>query len=73
MKTGIIVLVVVFLGSYSLGLLLDADKQPETLAYKSTCDLLNGSCHINDNDIQYEISFDGSPSPLTPFSIRLTS
>lgn len=73
MKTGLVVLVLVLLGSYSLGILLEADKQPEILAYKSTCNLLNGSCHINSNDIQYEIGFDGTPSPLTPFGVRLNS
>lgn len=73
MKKGIFFLALVFLGSYSLGLLLEADKQPEILAYKSTCDLLNGSCHVNDSGIQYEITFVGAPSPLTPFVIRLTS
>jgi len=73
MIKGMFFIALVFLGSYSLGLLLEDDKQPEALAYKSTCNLLNGSCHINDNDIQYEVSFDGITSHLTPFSIRLTS
>ena len=51
MIKGMFFIALVFLGSYSLGLLLEDDKQPEALAYKSTCNLLNGNCHINYIDI----------------------
>jgi len=73
MKTGLVVLVLVFLASYFLGLLLEKDKQPLGFMHKSSCDLLNKNCHINNNDIEYKIGFDGTPSPLTPFNIQLTS
>jgi len=73
MKMGLVFLLSVFLVSYLLGSLLENNRQTESFFNKSTCDLLNGSCHIVNRDIEYEIAFDGVPSPLTPFGIRLTA
>ena len=73
MKTGFIALVFVFLGSYLLGLLLKVENKQDFLIYKSTCNLLHGNCYISDADVEYNILFKGDPSPLTPFSIQLTS
>ena len=72
MKIGFIFLAVVFVVSYLLGSILQNNKQIESVVTASACDLLDGSCHIVDKGIEYEIAFEGVPSPLTPFDIRFS-
>jgi len=73
MKMGLIVLAIVFLGSYLIGSLLEKNKQTEAIVHKSTCDLLIEKCRISNKGIEYEIAFDGEPSPLTLFNVRFTA
>ena len=71
MKTGMLALVFVFLGSYLLGLFLAVDKKQNVSVYKSPCNILHESCLIHDNEVEYTIFFKGEPSPLTAFSVQL--
>jgi len=73
MKMGLTVLAIVFLGSYLIGSLLKNNKQAEFIVHNSTCDLLVEKCRIQNKGIEYEIAFDGVPSPLTPFNVRFTA
>jgi len=72
MKLGLIFLAAVFAVSYLLGSLLDNNKQVDSIVTISTCNLLDGSCHVVDKGIEYKLAFEGTPSPLTPFYIRVS-
>ena len=72
MKLGLIFLAAVFVVSYFLGSLLDNNKQVDSIVTISTCNLLDGSCHVVDKGIEYELALEGVPSPLTPFDIRVS-
>jgi len=73
MKMGLTVLAIVFLGSYLIGALLENNRQTEVIVYKSTCDLLIEKCRVINKGVEYEITFDGVPSPLTLFNVRFTA
>jgi len=73
MKIGFVFLIIVFLGSYFFGSLLESDKQIKSVVTTSDCNLLDGNCHIVDKGIEYEVSFHGVPSPLTAFEVHFTA
>ena len=73
MKAMLAVLVVVLVLSYSLGMLLENDEKRADIEFVSDCDLVNETCHIKERSVEYEVGFDGEPSPLKPFGINLRS
>jgi len=73
MKIGFIFLIVIFIGSYYVGLMFKNDKRLQSTVNSSACDLLKGSCKVVGEDIEYEISFIDPPSPLTPFNIHFSA
>lgn len=71
MRIALIILIAVFFGSYTLGVLLNKNEPLNNVICNSACNLLHGECYVNDSDVEYKIMFDDAPSSLIPFNVQL--
>lgn len=70
-----IVIILIFTVSYLGGYWLK-NKETQGISsdvYLSDCDITKAPCVIVDTDLEYIITFEGQPSPLNPFSVKVVT
>lgn len=67
----ILILSISYLGGYWLRNKERPDVTSEI--YLSDCDITKTGCRIIDADLEYKIMFEGQPSPLKPFSVKVVT
>ena len=70
---GLLLIAAIFILSYLAGHWLQQGEQETGELHKSSCDPSEQLCRETVAENQFELLFDGEPSPLVPFNVVVTS